>query len=469
MNPNCIAAYNAIFDLRYVEARKLIREEKLKNPNNGIAILLDDYVDYLYLQTSGNKAEYDKIKDRRSDRIDAIEDNDENSPYYLFAQAEIYIHWGALKAQFGDYTASVLDLNKARKLLAENVEKHKDFTPNKKDQAWLEIIFGAIPSNLKSVASFFGLKGNIESGYKHLEAFKNEIDNTKYSYYNDELIFLMCITNTDVMHTKNSYERMLGLMNEVSEKSLLKKYLQGYIAFKTGHGTEAIAFLTAAPQTAEYVALPTINYWLGNAKLCRMDSNADDYLIKFISDNRGITFVKDAYLKLAYYELMRNNPNGYNNYLKLVRQKGNVSNEKDKQALKEANDAMPDTDLLKSRFYFDGGYYNNALTLLKKKNISDFKLLRDKIELYYRLGRTYEKINNATEALANYQKAIAIGRNSSYYYAANAALFSGMIYEQKRDVKKAAEYYNAALKMKSHEYQNSIDTQAEEGLKRIKS
>jgi tetratricopeptide (TPR) repeat protein len=259
------------------------------------------------------------------------------------------------------------------------------------------------------------------------------------------------------------------MMNEVGDKSLLKKYLQGYIAFKTGHSTDAIAFLSAAPQTAEYVALPSINYWLGNAKLCRMDNDTDDHLLKFIRDNRSPNFIKDAYLKLAYFELMRGNESGYNNYLKLVKQKGNVNNEKDKQALKEANDAMPDTELLRSRFYFDGGYYSNALTLLKKKNVNDLKLLRDKIELYYRLGRTYDKMNNATEALVNYQKAITIGRNASYYYAANSALLSGLIYEQKHDVKKAAEYFKTALKMENHEYQNSIDTQAEEGLKRIKA
>ena len=188
MDPNAIAAYNAIFDLRFADARKLIQEEKARNPTNGVTFLLEDDMDYLYILTSDNKNDYEKFKDRKSDRIDAIRDNDENSPYYLFCQADVYIHWGILKAKFGDYTSSVLDLNKARKLLAQNNEKFHDFLPNQKSLAWLDLLFGGIPSNLRGIASFFGIKGNLESGYKHLEMFKNSIAGTKFDYYNDDLI-----------------------------------------------------------------------------------------------------------------------------------------------------------------------------------------------------------------------------------------------------------------------------------------
>ena len=158
----------------------------------------------------------------------------------------------------------------------------------------------------------------------------------------------------------------------------------------------------------------------------------------------------------------------YNTYLKLVKTKGTATDEKDKQALKEANDAKPDIDLLKARLYFDGGYYTNALASLKSKEVNELKIARDKIELYYRLGRVYDQMGKDADALTNYQKAISIGTGATYYYAANSALLSGLIYEQKKDHKKAADYFNLVLKMKNHEYQTSIDNQAKDGLKRIK-
>ena len=71
-NPNSTAAYQAIFDLRFNDARKYIRDEKINNSQNGIPVLLDNYIDFLFLLTSENKIEYEKFKSRKSDRIDVI-------------------------------------------------------------------------------------------------------------------------------------------------------------------------------------------------------------------------------------------------------------------------------------------------------------------------------------------------------------------------------------------------------------
>ncbi|MDF2431031.1 MAG: hypothetical protein JWP44_662, partial [Mucilaginibacter sp.] len=147
--------------------------------------------------------------------------------------------------------------------------------------------------------------------------------------------------------------------------------------------------------------------------------------------------------------------------------RGYTIDQKDKQALREANDAKPDIDLLKARFYFDGGYYNKALALLTNKDVNSIKLLRDKTEYYYRLGRIYEKTDKVSDALLNYQRAVNLGKTTSYYYAANAALNMGLMCEQRKDYKRAANYYNEALAMKKHEYQDDIDNDSKAGLKRI--
>ena len=82
-NSNSIAAYQALFDLRFNDARKYIRDEKINNPQNGIPVLLENYLDYLFLLTSENTIEFEKFKDRKSDRIDAIKKNDKNH-YNIF-------------------------------------------------------------------------------------------------------------------------------------------------------------------------------------------------------------------------------------------------------------------------------------------------------------------------------------------------------------------------------------------------
>lgn len=466
-NPNSAAAYQAIFDLRFNDARKLLRDEKINNPKNGIPILLDNYIDFLFLLTSENKIEFEKFKDRKSSRIDAIRKNDKTSPYYLFAQAEIYLQSGMIKSKFGEYMTSTYDFKKAKDLLTENNQKFKDFLPNQKSLGLIEVIFGAIPTNMKGIASILGIQGNIKKGNKQLERFRLQIANSKFSYYNDEIVFFICFTNIDVIQGRNSYSDVAPLLNSMNDKSLLKAYLQGYAAFRTGHADAAIKFIEAAPKGNQYAELPLMNYLMGNAKLCRMESDANIYLSKFADETLSTNYIKDTYLRLAFYYLLRNNLPQYNYYLTMVRSKGSVINEKDKQALKEANDVKPNITLLRARIYFDGGNYTNALAQLKSIQVIDLKNLKDKIELYYRFGRTYDMMNDFDDALLNYQRAINLGKNQTYYFAANSALKSGTIYEYIKDYKKAIDLYNIAIGMRNHEYQIGIDTQAKEGLRRL--
>jgi len=243
--------------------------------------------------------------------------------------------------------------------------------------------------------------------------------------------------------------------------------LQGYVATKTFHNDEAIAFLEAAPKSSQYIALPAINYMLGQAKLARGDKDTPVYLTKYVNEYKGTSFIKDAYMKLAYYYLLQNDSERYENYVKLARTRGYLIEGKDKIALREANEPRQDLDLLRARFYFDGGYYSKAMAQLVNKNVNGFTLTRDKVDYYYRLGRINDKINKNYEAVQDYQKAIALGKETSYYYAANAALLIGNIYEEIKEYKKAAIYYNQALDMKAHDYQTDIDNDAKAGLKRI--
>jgi len=464
---NCIDAYKAIMSLRLNEARQLIQKEKQQYPQNGITVLLDNYVDYFSLLASENKDDYERLKDNKSKRLSALENNDSNSPYYLFAQAEVYLQWSFLKARFGDYVSSGFDAKKANGLLKDNAEKYPDFLPNQKSLALVNVIFGSIPANFKSITRFLGMSGNVQTGLKQLEELRTTLPKTKYSFYNDEVIFFLCNINIDALHNYSAYPKLIGYLSGMESNSLLKSFLQGYVASKSAHNDDAITFLEARPKSSEYVSLPMINYLLGCAKLNRADDDTPVFLNAYVHEYKGTNYIKDTYLKLGYYYLLQNDPSKYEAYVKLAQTKGYAIDEKDKQALREANDAKPDLDLLKARFYFDGGYYSKALTQLNGRDVNSFTLIRDKTEYYYRLGRIYERTERPNDALSAYQRAINNGKATKYYYAANAAVSIGRIFEEKHDYTKAADYYQQALDMKDHEYQNDIDNDAKAGLKRI--
>lgn len=466
-NSNCKQAYLAIFDLRLSEAKILIQKEKRLNPDNGITILLDNYVDYFTLLVSENKADYERLKSLKSIRLKALEKQDKNSPYYLFSQAEVHLQWGMLESRFQDYLTSALDIRKADKLLSANAAKYPEFLPNRKSAGLINVIFGSIPSSLKRISSTLGIKGNTGEGIKTLEYLMTVLPTTSYGFYGDEVVFFLCYIETELVHDKSNYNKIMGYIGTLDNTSLLKAYLQGYVSARSAQNDKAITYLVNRPKGDRYIQFPTLNYLVGNAKLNRMDPDANIYLNAFLKEYKGINYVKDAYLKLAYYYYLKGDNSSYNSLLKMVKSKGDLYDEKDKQALKEANDTAPNKDLLKARLYFDGGYYSKALAQLSNKGANDFMLERDQIELYYRLGRIYDELGRDSDAIVNYQKSINIGKQTSYYYAANAALSIGSIYEKRNDKGKAADFYKQAIAMKNHEYENSIENKAKEGLKRM--
>jgi tetratricopeptide (TPR) repeat protein len=465
-NARCTQAYKDVFKLRLNDARAIIKDEKQRNPQNGINVLLDNYADYFDVLMSENRADYERLKDLESDRIDALDGNDKNSPYYLYSQAEVYLQMGILKAKFGDYISSFRDIKKARGLIKDNIAKYPDFILNQKDNAVVEVILGALPSNLKGIAKFLGISGNTQVGLARLDKLHGELDNKNLDMYMDEVTFFLCYIHINLLHTKN-YDKLMGYVRKMDDDSGLKNYLGGYVCAKTEHNDEAIQYLNIIQNGKQRLVLPAASYLLGYAKLCRMDTDANIYLARYLNEYKGGKYIKDTYLKLAYFYLLNNDLPKYNYYLALVRSKGNINDEKDKQALREANDPAPDIDLLKARLYYDGAYYTKALALLNNNEQSDFKLPRDQLEYTYRLGRVFEKTGKYNEAIANYQKAINMGKATPYYYAANAALGTAVIYELRKDYDKAAIYYKLALSMKNHEYQNSAEYEAKQGLERI--
>lgn len=468
-NENCKNAYEAIYDLRLDDARKIIQIEKNQNPENGITILLDNYIDFFSLISSGKLADYNRLKDLKGQRLSLIEKQDKNSPYYLFCQAEVTLQWALIKGRFQDFLSSGLDIKKARSLLLDNSRKYPNFPLNKKSLALIDVILGAAPSNVRGLLNTFGFSGSVENGSRDLEHLFYSLSKTPYDFYKNEVAFFLCYIQTDIVNNGMSYQKLITFSNALGNSSLLKIYIQGYLAGKMAHNDDAIEILQSRPTKNGYINFPAINYLLGNAKLNRMDSDANIYLARYLKDYEGINYVKDAYMKLAYYYLLRGDKSKYLAFARLVKTQGTLYDEKDKEALKESNETNPDIDLLKARFYFDGGYYSKALAVLNSKSPDELQSQKNQLEYYYRLGRVYDEMGNDNTAIANYNIAISLGKNTSYYFASNAALNVGKIYEHQNNKAKAIAYYNLAVSMKNHEYENSIETKAKDGLRRLRN
>jgi len=466
-NDPCKNAYREILNVRLDLAKTYLAKEQATNPENLIPILLANYIEYFQLLTSDDKTLFDELKQHKAERLSIISAGDKNSPYYLFALAEINLQWALLRGRYQEYVNSALEIKKAVGLLEENAEKFPDFLPNKIGLGMLNAVLGSLPAGAQKALGVLGIKGNTRVGEQLLKTVVNQLPNSEYRFFYDEAVFYLMEVKVNITKDKNTFFEIIEKTKLMNEYSLLKTYISAYTAYKTGHNDEAIRYLINKPKGNSYTPYPYLTYLLGMAQVNKLDKSASNTLKKFLEINRGVSYVKDSYLHLAYISYIDGNLKDYRSFLARVKQEGNTYDERDKQALSEAGDADPNIVLLKARFLFDGGYYDEVKKLLFAENVNHYTIKRDKIEYCYRLARVFDVTGGLMGAEKFYKYTIAFGKNDKYYYAANAALLLGNMYENKKQYQLATHYYQQAIDMKNHDYEGSIENKAKEGLNRL--
>ncbi|MET1055132.1 MAG: tetratricopeptide repeat protein [Pedobacter sp.] len=468
-NANCLRAYQLIFELKLNAARQLIATEKRTHPKNAIVPLLENYADYFYLITSENKQDFERLKDERSRRLDQISEEESNSPYYLYAQAEINLQWALLRSRYGEFFTAAREIRKANSQLQENSKKYPGFHLNSKGIGLINVFLGNLPDGiLKTALSTFGIKGDVQKGLSMLDNLAQNLPRSTYEPFYEEVVFYYSFVLSDIVHSPDAYAKTMKYTARIADSSLLKAYLQAYVCARNAHNDEAISILTNRPSGEAYQPFPYLELLMGTAKLNRLDYSSSANFKRFLAINKGVNYVKDANLHLSWVALLNGDTGAYNAYMGKVRGVGYTYGERDKQAMNEASVPAPNAELLKARLLFDGGYYNKALETLSGHNAGDYKNTKDKAEFYYRAGRIYDALEKDDLALLNYQNAINFGKSLKYYYAATSALNMGKIYMKRNNGARAKASFNQAVNMKDHEYENSIEAQAKEALKRIK-
>ncbi len=467
-NANCLKAYQNIFELKLSTARQLIVNERKVHPNNAIVPLLENYVDYFYLLTTDNKQDFERLQNNKERRLAQISNDDDKSPYYLYAQAEVNLQWALIRGRYGSYYTAAREINKASNLLEENAKKFPAFHLNAKGLGLINTLMGSLPDGfLKSALSTLGIKGSIQTGLSMLDKLAENLPKSAYEPFFEEVVFYYVYVLNDVVHSPIAYVKTMKYTERFSESSLLKTYLQAYAASKNGKNDQAINTLNEKPTGSLYQAFPYLDYLMGVTLLNKLDYNAGNYFEKYLQNNKGVSYIKDTYLHLAWVALLKGDMNGYSDYANKVKTSGYTFQEKDKQALNEVNAAIPNKTLLSARLLFDGGYLSRANEMLTELNNNSFNSLKDKAEFNYRQGRISDDLGKDDNALSYYQNAINYGKTLKQYYAAKAAVLMGKIYEKKKNTDRARAYFNIAISLKNHEYESGIENEAKQGLRRL--
>ena len=461
-------AYHLALSLRLDEAQILLTKVRQQEPENHLTYFFEDYIDFFKIFLSEDETMYKRLMPNRNARLSKIQSGDPSSPYFLLTQAEIHLHWALLKVKFEENFSAALEINRAFRLLKKNERRHPDFVPNLKALGVLRAGVGTIPDKYRWLVRLVtSLSGTVEEGVADLERVLD------YSKANDflmqkETAFMYVIV---LNHFKNDTEaawQFLQTQDFHPGESPLECFMLANIAMKTGRNDQAIQLLSGRPRGNAYFPFHYMDFMLGIAKLRRLDRDADVPLLRFVGHFDGEHYIKEAYQKLAWHALINNRAEEYGTFLRKSLSQGAAAADGDKQALREAkNGQAPHKEILQARLLFDGGYHAKSLEKLASVESGQIEDQEHRIEHIYRTARALQMQGNLNEALAIYDQTIEAGGNLPYYYACNAALQKGIIYESRGEQAAAKAAFKQCLKFSPDDYSDGLHSKAKAGLSRL--
>jgi len=473
---NCQQAYSCILQLRLKEASALLDNERKSNPSNSLVLLLDNYWEYFNLIASDRLEDYELMKRSVPRRLDALE-NEQRSPWYYYSLAEVNLQYAFMRARFQEYWGAAWSMRRASGLLDDSEKHYPNFLPAKKCRGVLLSVLGAVPTGLKVAIVPLGLRGNTREGLILLDHTLGEMKavslqqgpaDRKLPMAGETALYLSYI-QAALNERAPDYALCIKRIDENMIPSPLTAFVKTSIAIRNSQTTDALKFLNEKPPGSKFTPFYQLEYFMGVAKLNRLDTDALSCFQRFLGETKGVSFVKDSYLRIAWIYRLEGNTKSYTENINNVLMKGYASQDKDKQAICDAAEPVLYPELLRARLLFDGGFYDRAGAELKKKTPANYPELHNRLEFLYRSGRIAEACSYKMQAITAYIKTIEGGKNSPWYYAANASLHLGRIYESQKDVVHARKAYQQCLDMHETTYKNSIDNKAKSALDRLES
>ena len=463
-NANIKEAYQNIMDLKFKRAESIIQLERQKNPNNLMSDFMEDYIDYYSILVDGSEAKFKKLSSNKSKRLDAMEGGDMLSPYYLYTKAEIKIHWAILRSSYGDKLTAFREMRSAYKMLETNDKQFPTFMANKKSLGMLRTIFSAVPNEYKWV---LGVNGDFNRGYKEIKSVLDYAEKNPFEF-EDEVRIIYSFLLLSVKNDEIRAWRMINHKTIDPKTSLLACYIQTRVAMKIGKNDTAIRLLTNSPQSSDYYSVPQMDYWLGLAKLQKLDKSASKHFKNYINSATSDLFLKSSYLQLAYHAQLFGTEETRKKYLNLCKTKGSTIVYEDKKAMTFVDNKYPKT-LLKAQLLINGGYYSQASETLNSISVSIYKYKKSHILYYFLAGRAKHRQKQYSSAIDFYKKTIETGKETKFYYVIQSAIHLGEVYELKKDYTNAKKYYKRCLELKSDQNQSGYHKRAKDALKRLKN
>jgi hypothetical protein len=460
----CTRAWESLFNLDFISARKIIQDELKENPVNYYAYYLDQQIDAYFIMINASQSDYENFEEQYMKRREIMDGKNTESPYYVLCEAEMQLQMGIFNVIFGDKLTGIRRAYSAYKKFYSNQKAYPDFIYNQKIIGMFNIALSNLPPFAAWAAEAFGIDGDYDTGFKIMFDYFDEVKKVKG--LNTEAALYIALGYKLNKEPEKAYKFFESVDSTIIDYRLLK-YFHGNTAWASGKNTKAIAlFSKFNPVGLEIEFLP-YNYMMGKILMRSLDKQAETNLLTFLRKTKKDAYIKEINYYLAMYYLMNGDLESFKKYKKIAYEKGGDVTERDRETMYDCQlDYIPNPTLVKCKLLLDGGYLERFNQTMKNFQLMEAKLLPYKLEYYLLMGRYYEAKKNTLSAIDSYKKVIDLGSDSDYYFASEAALRLGMYYENK-DKDQADSYYKISLDLYDSNYYEYIENLASKGMERV--
>ena len=470
VNERCLKAYSDIISLRMDQGHKWLELEKKENPQNYFPVYLENLLDFLQVFISEEKALYEQMKNKKSERIAQLEKLPDSNPYKNYLLSNMRLQWAMAGTKFGDYFSTAMDIRRAYLGIVDNVERFPDFKPQYATLGVLHIIIGMVPEKYHWILSLISLQGSVAQGTEELyEVLALTDKDETVAYLKPEILFYLGFTEMNLSLDQQKKRELMQALKPYVQTNLLLGFLRANMLMRSADNDSAAILLTNLIDKKGYMPFYYLYYLKGETGLRSLNTDSKKDFQFFIDRFGGVNYLKDARRKIAWCWLLEGDTVQYKKQLAMVNSLGDDFVGVDKEAQKESDlKKIPNVALLKARLLFDGGYYQKALAVLGAMDTTRLSA-EEKLERTYRMGRLYQELLDFPKAKEFFEKTIEKGSASKRYFAGNAALQLGLIYEEKGNWEQAKRYYLRCMELDFDEYETSIKEKAKQGIERIKN
>jgi tetratricopeptide (TPR) repeat protein len=449
-------AYEHTLRLRFQEAKKIIPNPK--TPQEVYVIALAETLELILAEDETKREEYEANFEQRRNRI--FKHNADE----MLLQTEMHLQWAFVYLKFGSELDAALQLRQAYQSVQEIRKHFPNYKAVLKTAGLLNVMIGSVPEKYNWILSLLSIEGSVPQGLNQMK----QLMNSAHDFAFESTLWYAFIQGFILQKPELAIDEMNGLLMKAPDHPMAT-FLNISFYFKNSANEDALRLLKVLEGNESIFPVPYLKYLKGEAFLHKGEyENAIASYNEFIENYNGQNFLKDAYFKTGLCYWLQGKQNEGQDFFHRAKTIGQENTEADKNAAKTiALPELPPVQLIKIRYFTDGGYYNEARSLLDALPPTSLTDKKSRVEYYYRHARLAHKMKDLDSAKTFYKKTIELNEASEWYFAPNSCLQLGYIYMEGKNKAEAKYYFEKSLQYKRHEYKNSIDSKARSALAQL--